>query len=106
MVNTMSRKFQRTIEDFTCLHCHKRIKGNGYTNHCPHCLWSKHVDIHPGDRLNTCQGLMEPVQAFYKGGQWNLIHRCQKCHTEKTIKIFPGDNIEPILNTLQRQILT
>jgi Zn finger protein HypA/HybF involved in hydrogenase expression len=48
--------FKRTIEDFTCEHCGEQVTGNGFTNHCPQCLWSKHVDIDPGDRLALCGG--------------------------------------------------
>jgi hypothetical protein len=54
-----SRKFQRTREDFTRERCRTFVKGGGYTNHCPECLWSKHVDVNPGDRQATCQGLKE-----------------------------------------------
>ncbi|MBU3901416.1 RNHCP domain-containing protein, partial [Patescibacteria group bacterium] len=45
-----SKKFQRKIEDFVCGHCGPKIKGTGYTDHCPKCLWSQHVDVNPGDR--------------------------------------------------------
>ncbi|HCR42265.1 TPA: hypothetical protein DIV45_02815, partial [Patescibacteria group bacterium] len=41
----MDRKnFIRTKEDFTCENCGHRVKGSGYTNHCPKCLYSQHVD--------------------------------------------------------------
>ena len=33
--------FTKKIEDFTCDHCGYNVKGKGYTNHCPKCLWSK-----------------------------------------------------------------
>ena len=55
------KRFNRRIEDFTCEHCGTEVHGNGYTNHCPNCLWSKHVDINPGDRAADCGGLMEPI---------------------------------------------
>jgi hypothetical protein len=40
-------------EPFVCEHCGKAVeplaKGS-YRNHCPHCLWSKHVDdVGPGE---------------------------------------------------------
>lgn len=38
------KNFTRVIEDFICENCGTEVKGNGYTNHCPKCLWSKHVD--------------------------------------------------------------
>jgi len=41
----------------------KRLKNFGYTarDHCPYCLYSKHLDIFPGDRKNECKGLMKPI---------------------------------------------
>ncbi|HLL91284.1 MAG TPA: RNHCP domain-containing protein, partial [Tepidisphaeraceae bacterium] len=54
-------RFTRQVEDFTCGHCGRSVRGNGYTNHCPGCLWSRHVDVNPGDRAAACGGLMEPV---------------------------------------------
>ena len=54
-------KFIKNIEDFTCEHCGAPVKGTGYTNHCPKCLWSKHEDVNPGDRASDCHGLMKPI---------------------------------------------
>lgn len=92
----MSRKFQRKIEDFFCQNCGYFTKGNGYTNHCPNCLWSKHVDNNPGDRENECLGMMKPIQAYYKKGKWFVVHQCQRCQTNKIIKITAEDKLEVI----------
>lgn len=92
----MGRKFQRTIEDFTCEHCGKPVKGNGYTNHCPHCLWSKHVDINPGDRENSCHGMLEPVDAYLKNGNWHLIHKCTQCGETRNVQVSKVDSLEVI----------
>jgi hypothetical protein len=42
------KRFQKTVEDFVCEHCGHPVAGNGYTNHCSQCLWSKHVDDNSG----------------------------------------------------------
>ena len=41
-------------EDFICENCGKDVEKSSYTarDHCPYCLYSKHVDINPGDRKN------------------------------------------------------
>lgn len=71
--------FTRKIEDFACERCGTRVTGNGYTNHCPHCLYSKHVDVDPGDRASPCGGLMRPVSLNVSGtGEW-IVHRCERC---------------------------
>ena len=71
--------FTRTTENFTCEHCGTRVTGNGYTNHCPECLWSKHVDENPGDRASLCGGAMEPTSVFVSSGTYRLRQTCRKC---------------------------
>jgi len=93
----MSQHFQRTKEDFTCEHCGTFITGNGYTNHCPHCLWSKHVDVHPGDRAEECGGLMEPVQLMKKRDSFSLVHRCTRCGEERSVRTVEGDDLSVLL---------
>ncbi len=97
----MSRHFQRKIEDFICEHCGKKVKGDGFTNHCPNCLYSKHVDINPGDRANACGGLMKPVAVEIKSGDYILTHKCEICGFEKKNKTAKDDNFEEILKLSQ-----
>lgn len=74
------KKFRKIKEDFVCENCGKKVKGDGFTNHCPKCFYSKHVDIFPGDRLEECHGKMEPWDIEVgKGGKYIIIHKCQKC---------------------------
>ncbi len=89
--------FLKRVENFTCDVCGTFVKGNGYTDHCPKCLWSKHVDISPGDRQAKCGGLMEPVGATQKQGKWYIFYRCQKCHHERYNIASPEDNFNKII---------
>ncbi len=93
----MSLQFTRNIENFTCGHCGQEVVGDGYTNHCPVCLWSSHVDIHPGDRAALCKGLMEPVGLEVAGGAYDIIHRCIVCGYQKRNKTGPQDDIGSFL---------
>lgn len=88
--------FKRKIEDFVCENCGQGVKGNGYTNHCSRCLWSKHVDINPGDRASDCEGMMSPSKIEIKGGEYDITHKCVKCGHEKRNKMSPEDNFEKI----------
>ena len=97
------KRFTRRIEDFVCEHCDRDVAGDGYTNHCPHCLWSKHVDVHPGDRQADCGGLMPPVAVEATSGRYVLTHRCQKCGIEKRNKIADADDFEAVLEISRRQ---
>ncbi len=89
--------FIKNTENFICEKCGNEVVGDGYTNHCPECLWSKHVDIYPGDRLNTCKGMMEPVGIEKKGREYNILHKCTKCGFEKTNKANKNDNFQMII---------
>jgi Zn finger protein HypA/HybF involved in hydrogenase expression len=90
----MSGKFIRTKEDFICSHCGAEVIGNGYTNHCPKCLWSRHVDVNPGDRAEECGGMMEPIRTEYEHGKFILIHKCEKCGKERRVKMNDSDDME------------
>ena len=90
-------RFTRVIEDFTCEQCGEHVKGTGYTDHCPNCLTSKHVDVNPGDRTSKCKGLMRPIAAEYKNGEYTISYECQKCKLRHRIKSAPDDNTELLI---------
>lgn len=93
--------FIRKKEDFVCQVCGKKVVGSGYTNHCPNCLYSKHVDENtPGDRGSDCKGLMEPLRVEVKKGNYVIIHKCKKCGKEMRNKASKEDNFEVILKLI------
>ena len=98
------RQFQRKKEDFICEHCGQEVKGNGYTNHCPNCLYSKHVDINPGDRAEDCGGLMTPVELEQKDGKYIIVHKCQKCGFIRRNKVCEEDNFEEVLKLAKLKV--
>ena len=88
-------KFRKLKEDFVCEFCNYEVKGNGYTDHCPNCLWSRHVDINPGDRACDCKGAMKPIKAvYYREGNFKITYKCLKCGKIKSVHSAPDDNIE------------
>lgn len=89
--------FIRNIENFICEHCGAEVEGSGYTNHCPHCLWSKHVDMEPGDRAATCGGLMKPVRIEGASPEYDIVQVCEKCKHERRNKVAHNDSEETIL---------
>lgn len=83
-------------EAFRCGHCRQHVTAESLfsgvinRNHCPYCLWSRHLDLErPGDRLCACKGAMQPVGLTLKKsarkysrpnqGELMLIHRCLDC---------------------------
>lgn len=68
-------------EEFLCENCHEIVPKLHYTarDHCPYCLFSKHVDINPGDRKNTCQGLLKPIDIEKFKDSYKIVYQCLKC---------------------------
>ena len=103
MMATSGKLFQKRTEDFRCGHCGYFVEGDGYTNHCPKCLYSKHVDVFPGDRAEACQGLMEPIFLEQDKQSQKLTHRCSVCGFTKKNKVNIEDDFAALLE-LARQI--
>ena len=92
------KNFIRKKEDFVCGNCGQTVVGNGYTDHCPKCLWGKHVDEEiPGDRASDCGGLMEPIGVEYKAGEFRLHHKCTKCRHDFWVKTVETDDRELLI---------
>jgi hypothetical protein len=89
-----SLTFIKNTENFICEHCNAEVIGNGYTNHCPKCLWSKHVDVNPGDRASICGGMMEPISLVQEKGEFILTNKCEKCGYSKRNKTSREDNLD------------
>lgn len=96
------KKFQKRKEDFVCENCGAKNKGDGFTNHCFKCFYSKHVDIFPGDRLEECHGLMPVVDYKVSGDKYVITHRCLKCNEESKDKIRPNDDFDSLIKIIQK----
>jgi len=68
-------------EKFICENCGKEVPKLEYSarDHCPYCLYSKHVDINPGDRANTCKGLLKPIDIEKFKDTYKIIYKCETC---------------------------
>jgi len=93
----MEKRFRRCVEDFVCENCGEEVKGGGYTNHCPKCLWSRDVDINPGDRASGCGGMMRPIAVEVKKGEYVILHKCIKCGKERKNKSAENDDFAAVL---------
>jgi hypothetical protein len=91
------RGSRRLPPSFRCRHCSLDVPtsapGTAHRNHCPSCLWSRHVDDSPGDRAADCGAAMEPVAVSTRhDGEWTLVHRCRSCSTLDLNRIAGDDN--------------
>ncbi len=100
----MTKKFQKKEESFLCDKCKTFIKGDGYTDHCYNCLWSKHVDNNPGDRASSCKGMMEPEGVEKRGERFIIYYRCTLCGFRHKVKSAKEDNILEIIKMSKRKI--
>ena len=66
-------------------------------HHCPSCLYSKHVDIMPGDRANQCNGLMKPIGIEKYKDSYKIIYKCIKCNQLHKNIMATDDNYDLIL---------
>jgi ribosome biogenesis GTPase len=94
---------------FQCIHCGTEVPmeapGTDHRNHCPRCLWSKHLDRVPGDRLACCGASMEPVAVWVRSsGEWAIIHRCSQCGHLSSNRIAADDNEMLLLSLAVRPI--
>lgn len=111
----------RKNQDFRCAHCYNLVSvevilaGVHNRNHCPYCLWSKHLDLfEAGDRLAACKAPMQPVgltlkrlQKKYSSenqGELMLIHQCSDCARISINRIAADDDSDLILDIFERSL--
>lgn len=105
-------------DSFRCVHCRLQVSANPSLagvqnrNHCPYCLWSRHVDAQrAGDRLADCGAEMKPVGLTLKAtrkkygpakaGELMLIHQCQGCGKLSINRIAADDATEQLLEVFR-----
>lgn len=91
-------------QSFTCGHCGRFVgalpSGGHHRNHCPYCLYSRHVDaVKSGDRLSGCGGMMAPIGAFQRpNGEHVIVHHCERCGFERFNRIQADDDFDLVLS--------
>ena len=110
----MRNRWNDINTDFTCLHCGSYVSaaqflaGVGNRNHCPYCLWSRHLDLfEAGDRLAACKAPMRPVGLTMKrsrnkyasaaNGELMLVHLCTNCDHTSINRIAADDVPDTII---------
>lgn len=104
---------------FRCSHCKKWVVlneqiGTAHRNHCPFCLWSKHVDEKKaGDRKSECKGAMAPIGLTFKKeppnkygpprpGELMIIHECKQCGQLRINRLSADDNTNIVLQVFEQ----
>lgn len=107
--------------DFICAHCHQPVSadpllsGVNNRNHCPYCLWSKHMDLfEAGDRLAACKAPMQPLGLALKQtrkkygplaqGELMLVHHCTACQRVSLNRIAADDDRQSLFEIFERSL--
>lgn len=95
--------FVKCDNSFVCKNCGKEVPQLKYTSrdHCNNCLYSLHVDITPGDRQNTCKGLLKPIAIIQNGKKEQIEYICLSCGGKVRNIIAEDDDKEEIFNIIR-----
>lgn len=93
------KRFIKNDESFICENCKKTVANLIYStrDHCPYCLYSKHLDINPGDRKNLCKGLMTPIDIEKYKDTYKIIYKCNSCNELHKNIIADDDDMDEII---------
>jgi len=116
----MSHPHSTTFGDFRCAHCGYIVSsahwlsGVHNRNHCPYCLWSRHLDLYTaGDRLSACKAPMRPVALTSKRsrnkyrsgrGELMLVHQCTDCGGVSINRIAADDDAGTLLEVFNASL--
>jgi len=99
-----NKRFKEIDESFICEVCGEKVEKLVYSSrdHCNHCLSSKHVDINPGDREETCHGILEPIGIEKaKKDTYKIVYKCKKCGAIRRNIMADDDNFEEVLRIMK-----
>ena len=104
-----TKRAARREDGFSCVRCRAPVPaaawGTKNRNHCPRCLWSRHVDDEIGDRRSACAQAMEPIAvAARPDGEWAIVHRCTGCGHLRANRIAGDDDERALLALALRPI--
>jgi hypothetical protein len=107
----------QTDDGFLCKHCNVYVSGASFLsgvenrNHCPYCLWSRHLDLYAaGDRLSACKSPMKPIGVSVKAtgkkygsarGELMLIHLCTDCERLSINRIAADDIPQTVFSVFE-----
>ena len=94
------KRFTKNDSGFVCENCGAQIPPLSYSSrdHCSRCLCSLHVDINPGDRANSCRGLLVPTSAEPDAKKGFIInYKCKKCGAALRCRAASDDDTELLI---------
>lgn len=99
-----TKRFTKNNESFVCISCGATVPEHPSSSrdHCNKCLIGLHVDINPGDRANSCRGILEPIGLKIRDQKQQIVYKCKSCQKKIFCIVAPDDNPELILELSTR----
>ncbi len=94
------KRFVKNDSGFVCRNCGASVPPLSYSSrdHCRVCLCSSHVDVNPGDRQNSCGGLLVPVSAEPDPRKGFIIgYKCKKCGSAVRCRAANDDDTDLLI---------
>jgi hypothetical protein len=118
-INREYKKREQGFSSFRCIKCalmvsaDHELSGVNNRNHCPNCLYSRHVDlVKAGDRKAGCGARMQPIGLTVKHtgkkygspsqGELMIIHRCSGCGKVSINRVAADDSAGALLALYKR----
>ena len=99
------KNFVKNDSGFVCAVCGRAVEPLKYSSrdHCPFCLCSLHVDVLPGDRQNSCLGVLVPIDVTQNAKKGYIIkYKCAKCGEFHNNKAAEDDNFSTLLKIMNK----
>lgn len=100
VIKLQTKRFIQNDSGFICENCGREVPPLGYSsrNHCPFCLYSKHVDVNPGDRACKCGGVMKPHEVRIDARKGFVItHKCVVCGATRNNRSQADDDTDLLI---------
>ncbi len=119
--NSISGAAEWKNHDFRCGQCHSEVSTAAWAagvhnrNHCPYCLWSRHMDLwEAGDRLSACKAGMRPVGLTLKQvnkkysvagqGELMVVHACTGCGKLSINRLAADDVMRTVMEIFEASL--
>ncbi len=120
-IRAVGRHSRQAESSFRCGHCNAHVftlpaySGVQNRNHCPFCLWSRHLDWQEaGDRLSACKAVMQPIGLTIKPtrnkyatscqGELMVIHQCRDCGKLSINRIAADDQADALMGVFRTSL--
>lgn len=99
-----SKLFTKRNSEFICENCGSLVQKSPSSSrdHCTACLYGKHVDYNPGDRLQRCGGLLKPIGLRQHEAKKQIVFMCVTCSERRFNIVANDDDYDEVVTLSQK----